>query len=68
MSELAELEEWAAKLYGIPAEDALMALDRDLMRAEGMPASAAEQMALQHARNLAVGHQADAAPQLEAGQ
>jgi hypothetical protein len=54
VSELDALGEWAAELYGLPADDALIAFDRDLMCGEGLPAAAADQMALQHARERAI--------------
>jgi hypothetical protein len=54
VSELDALGEWAAELYGLPGDDALIALDRDLMRGDGVPAAAADQMALQHARERAI--------------
>jgi hypothetical protein len=58
------LGEWAAELYGMPAKDALIAFDRDLMVKDGRSREAAEQMALQHAREQALNEvQAD----LEAG-
>jgi hypothetical protein len=41
---------WASQMYELPAQDALMALDRDLMIADGMPVGSAEQLAVQHAR------------------
>jgi hypothetical protein len=64
VSELGALGEWAAELYGLPADAALIALDRDLMIDAGSPGGAAEQMALQHARGQALSEvQAD----LEAG-
>jgi hypothetical protein len=37
-------------MCGLPAQDALMALDRDLMIADGMPVGSAEQLAVHHAR------------------
>jgi hypothetical protein len=64
VSELDALGERAAKLYGMPQQEALIAFDRDLMIDAGWPGGAAEQMALQHAREQALSEvQAD----LEAG-
>jgi hypothetical protein len=54
VSELDAPGAWAAELYGLPADDALIAFDRDLMRGDGLPAAAAGEMALQHARDRAV--------------
>jgi hypothetical protein len=54
VSELGALGEWAADLYGLPADAALIALDRDLMHGDGLPAAAAGDLALQHARERAI--------------
>jgi hypothetical protein len=51
---MADLGEEAARLYGMPPQDALIALDRDLMIKDGWPRCGAEQIALRHGRKRAL--------------